>query len=152
MNNKKESIYDRLFTQLETLFDENRSPISCMSTIAALLHHKLPDLLWTGFYLIENGALNVGPYQGPLACINLKKGEGVCWHSVLNNKTVIVPDVDKFPGHIACSPLSKSEIVVPIRDLNSNVVAVLDLDSRKYDRFSQSDQVGLEKIVSLIYI
>ncbi|MCA1745816.1 MAG: GAF domain-containing protein, partial [Bacteroidales bacterium] len=99
----------------------------------------------------EEGALIVGPYQGPIACLKLKKDTGVCWAGINKNESVVVGDVHDFPGHIACSSQSNSEIVVPVRDKDHRVVAVLDVDSRELNRFDDEDRVGLEKIVKLIY-
>lgn len=144
------NIYDRIYSQLKSLFTPETTVISKMATIVALLHFKCPDYFWTGFYLLQDGELTVGPYQGPLACIKLEKNRGVCWHSVNSKTTVIVPDVDKFPGHIACSSLSKSEIVIPVLDVKGEIFAVLDVDSKLYNRFSDVDKNGLEKIIGLI--
>ncbi|WP_462319217.1 GAF domain-containing protein [Marinilabilia sp.] len=123
-----------------------------MSTIAALLHHKFSSYFWTGFYYLdEQGNLIVGPYQGPVACLKLKKETGVCWAGINTQKSVVVGDVEEFPGHIACSSLSKSEIVVPVRNAEGEVVAVLDVDSRELNAFDEPDREELEKIVGLIY-
>jgi GAF domain-containing protein len=123
-----------------------------MSTIAALLHHKFSSYFWTGFYYLdEQGNLIVGPYQGPVACLKLKKDTGVCWAGINTQKSVVVGDVEEFPGHIACSSLSKSEIVVPVRNAEGEVVAVLDVDSRELNAFDETDREELEKIVGLIY-
>jgi GAF domain-containing protein len=153
MNTKlKSGRYQRIFGQIKKLIEATTSPWSRMSTIAALLHHKMPDYFWTGFYYLdENGDLVVGPYQGPVACLKLKKDTGVCWAGINEERSQVVPDVNKFPGHIACSSLSKSEIVVPVRDKSGKVVAVLDVDSRKLNAFDDTDREELEKIVTLIY-
>jgi len=122
-----------------------------MATINAVLHHKMPGFFWTGFYLLHNGELMAGPYQGTLACILLKKDTGVCWAGINTGRTVIVPDVDKFEGHIACSSLSRSEIVVPVFDRDNRVTGVLDVDSRELNNFDDTDRKYLEEIVHLIY-
>jgi len=147
----KANRYERLFTQIEHLCVATSFPISRMATISAILHHKLKGFFWTGFYLLQETELVVGPYQGSLACLKLKKNSGVCWAGINQEASVVVADVDKFPGHIACSPLSKSEIVIPVFDSNNNVVGVLDIDSKELNAFDDLDRVGLEKIVSLIY-
>jgi GAF domain-containing protein len=121
-----------------------------MSTIAALLHHKFANFFWTGFYLLDKGELIVGPYQGPLACQILEKDLGVCWEAIREKKTIVVPDVHKFPGHIACDSRSNSEIVVPLLDKNNVPWGVLDVDSQKLNAFSKIDKEWLEKIVLLI--
>jgi GAF domain-containing protein len=105
--------------------------------------------LWVGFYLVRNGELVLGPFQGPVACTRIRKGKGVCGTSWAKAETLIVPDVEQFPGHIACSSLSKSEIVVPIIR-NAEVIGVLDVDSEAYDQFDETDKHYLEEIVQLI--
>ncbi len=122
-----------------------------MSTIVALLHHKMDGFFWTGFYFLHDDKLIVGPYQGPVACQELKKGKGVCWAAVEKKQTIVVPDVDKFPEHIACDSRSKSEIVVPVTNEDNEIVAVLDIDSTIYSNFSKDDGLELERIVKMIY-
>jgi len=122
-----------------------------MVTLIAVLHHKIPYFFWTGFYLLTEGKLQVGPYQGSLACIDLKKDTGVCWEAINTNKTVIVPDVEAFPGHIACDSRSCSEIVVPLYDEKNKLYGVLDVDSRELNSFDETDALWLGKIVHLVY-
>jgi len=110
----------------------------------------MEGFFWTGFYLLKDGKLLVGPYQGPVACQELEKNAGVCWAGINENKTMIVPDVEKFAGHIACDSRSRSEIVIPIRDKNGKITGVLDIDSKNLDHFDQTDAMGLERIVSLL--
>lgn len=142
--------YARIYAQLEPLLAKTKNKISRMSTIAALLHHKMPHFFWTGFYLLDRGELVVGPYQGSLACLLLEKKKGVCWAGILRRSTVIVPDVHQFPGHIACDSRSNSEIVVPLFNKKGEVWGVLDVDSREFDAFHETDREWLEKIVALI--
>ncbi len=142
--------YERLFKQLQELLKKTEDTVSHMATVIAILHHKMPRFLWTGFYVLKNDLLIVGPYQGPLACQVLGEKKGVCWASVLEQKTIIVPDVHKFPGHIACDSRSNSEIVVPLINSKGSVWAILDIDSRDFNFFSQVDKEWLEKIVTLI--
>jgi len=142
--------YSRIYHQLQELLTQTKNRTARMSTIAALLHHKMPHFFWTGFYLLIDGDLTVGPYQGPLACQVLEKNKGVCWAGVNQSRTTIVPDVHKFPGHIACDSRSNSEIVVPLFDKDNCVWGVLDVDGRKLDAFSEVDKEWLEKIVELI--
>lgn len=149
--NAKLKKYDRLFEQIQKLIEDKPNAISRMATISAVLHHKMQGFFWTGFYLLDEGELMVGPYQGPLACLKLRKDTGVCWASVNAAQSMVVPDVHQFPGHIACSSLTNSEIVVPVFDGEARLVAVLDVDSREFEHFNHDDRVGLEKIVSLIY-
>ena len=142
--------YARIFEQLQELVTQTENGTARMATTAALLHHKMPHYFWTGFYTLIDGELIVGPYQGPLACQVLEKKKGVCWTSVEKQKTIIVPDVHKFPGHIPCDSRSNSEIVVPLLSEDSQVWGVLDVDSQKLDAFSEIDKEWLEKIVKLI--
>jgi GAF domain-containing protein len=151
-NKKKNGRYDRLYRQLVELLSPHNNDIAAMATIVAVLHHKFDYFFWTGFYLFNDGELIIGPYQGPVACIKLKKDTGVCWAGVNRKETVIVPDVHKFPGHIACDSRSNSEIVVPVKDKNGKVVAVLDVDSKDFNSFDEEDKAGLERIVELIYL
>ena len=143
--------YIRIEQQIKDLIEDIDNPLSKMATINAVLHHKMPGFFWTGFYLLDNGELLVGPYQGTLACIRLKKDTGVCWAGINRGQTVIVPDVEKFEGHIACSSLSRSEIVVPVFDGDNRVAGVLDVDSRELNNFDDTDRKYLEEIVHLIY-
>lgn len=142
--------YQRIRSQLEPLLGKTANKVARMATIASLLHHKMPHFFWTGFYLLDKGELIVGPYQGSLACLVLEKKKGVCWAGILSRKTIIVPDVHKFPGHIACDSRSNSEIVVPLFNKKNEVWGVLDVDSRRFDAFSDVDREWLEKIVKLI--
>lgn len=151
MNQKqKEGRYSRIYDQAAELLREKPNATACMATITALLHNKFPYYFWTGFYLLEEGELIVGPYQGSLACINLKKDTGVCWAGINSGKTIIVPDVHLFPGHIACDSRSNSEIVIPLREPGGRVFGVLDVDSREFNAFDETDARWLEKIIRLI--
>ncbi len=149
-NGRKDARYGRIYAQIAELVTPVTSPIARMATITALLHHKIDYYFWTGFYLLQADQLTVGPYQGPLACLKLKKDTGVCWAGVNGMQTVIVGDVEKFPGHIACSSASKSEIVVPLVK-DKKVVGVLDVDSKALHSFDMTDAHWLEKIVQLVY-
>lgn len=148
---KKSARYQRIIKQLEELFIKTSDPIARMSTTAAVLHHKMENFYWTGFYQLLDKELTVGPYQGNLACLILKKHTGVCWSAVDKNETVIVTDVHQFVGHIACDSRSNSEIVIPVRDNFDKIVAVLDVDSTEFANFDETDAVNLEKIACLIY-
>lgn len=148
---KKVLKYERLFNQIEELTKKLNNPLSRMATICAVLHHKHESFFWTGFYLLsEEGELEVACYQGPLACMRLKKHTGVCWAGIDSQKPVIVEDVCNFEGHIACNPLSKSEIVIPLFN-NNKITGVLDIDSSTLNTFGLADAEQLEKIVALIY-
>lgn len=144
--------YDRIAAQLAELFSGNPDPQSRMATAAALLHHKMPHFFWTGFYRLAAGSdLIVGPYQGPLACSILERGQGVCWACAARGETIIVPNVHEFPGHIPCDSRASSEIVVPVRDAGGELVAVLDVDSTELDAFHAVDASGLERVAQLLY-
>lgn len=149
-NNRKEARYKRIYSQIAELIRPVKNPTSRMATIAALLHHKLEYFFWTGFYLLDKDQLTVGAYQGPLACLKLRKDTGVCWAGINGMQTVIVGDVEKFPGHIACSSATQSEIVVPLLK-DKKVIGVLDVDSKELNSFDKTDADWLEKIVQLIY-
>jgi GAF domain-containing protein len=150
MDNKLAQRYRRIALQLSELLKKTQDETAKMSTITAVLHNKMPYFFWTGFYLLKKGKLIVGPYQGPLACQELAEKKGVCWSGIQEEKTVIVPDVHKFPGHVACDSRSNSEIVVPLKKRGGSVYGVLDVDSRKFNAFSDVDREWLEKIVKLI--
>lgn len=145
--NKTEQ-YQSLVPQIRGLLEGETDLVANLANVAAALKEQF-GWLWVGFYIVKNDELVVGPFQGPVACTRIKKGKGVCGTSWAGRKTIIVPDVEKFPGHIACSSLSKSEIVVPIIR-NNEVVAVLDVDSEEVDRYDGTDQQYLEEIVNLI--
>ncbi len=148
---KKANRYERIYKQLEDLLAPHNNPVAAMSTIAAVLHHKFEYFFWTGFYLLQEGELIVGPYQGPVACIKLKKDTGVCWAGINAKDAVLVPDVHAFPGHIACDSRSNSEIVIPLKNKQGDITGVLDVDSKDYNSFTGADRNGLEKILALIY-
>lgn len=148
---KKRERYDRLYEQLSGLMKKTPDPDARMATIVAVLHHKMEYFFWTGFYFLKDGELTVKTYQGPLACQVLEKDTGVCWAGLNSGKTVVVPDVHKFPGHIACDSRSNSEIVVPVAGPDGRVLGVLDADSESFGSFDQVDAEYLERIVRLIY-
>ncbi|MBD0296638.1 MAG: GAF domain-containing protein [Flavisolibacter sp.] len=144
----KQEQYEALIPQIRGLLEGEQDLIANLANVAAALKEQF-NHLWIGFYLVKGNELVVGPFQGPVACTRIKKGKGVCGTSWAQAKTLIVPDVEKFPGHIACSSLSRSEIVVPIIR-NNNVVGVLDIDSTELDQFDGTDKRYLEEIVALI--
>ena len=119
--------------------------VAALSNLSALIMDMLPDLNWAGFYLMKDGRLVVGPFQGKPACIHIDPGKGVCGTAVSRNETIAVPEVHLFPGHIACDGASESEIVIPVRE-NGRVLAVMDIDSPVKNRFSEEDRTGLEAL------
>ena len=126
----KEERYQSLLPQVRGLLEGETDLIANLANICGALKEQF-DWLWIGFYLVKNGELVLGPFQGPVACTRIKKGKGVCGASWAQEKVLIVPDVEKFPGHIACSSLSRSEIVLPLFDQNKQVTGVLDIDSKE---------------------
>ena len=149
--NKKYKRYERLHHQIEGLIKNKDYLTANMATIVAVLHHKMDYFFWTGFYLLTDGELIVGPYQGPVACILLKKDIGVCWAGIKKEESIVVPDVEAFPGHIACDSRSKSEIVIPVKDSSGRTIGILDVDSSSLNSFDHVDKEWLEKIVGLLW-
>lgn len=138
-----------LVNQLVALMDGVPHLVTNLSNASALLYDSLDGLNWAGFYLMRQGKLILGPFQGKPACTEIPVGKGVCGTAVAENKTQRVPNVHEFPGHIACDSASNSEIVIPIR-VAGRVVGVLDIDSPLFDRFSQDDQTELEEFVRVL--
>ena len=144
----KEEQYESLFPQIKGLLEGEPDLIANLANIAGALKEQF-NWLWVGFYLVKDDELVLGPFQGPVACTRIKKGKGVCGASWANAKTLIVPDVEKFPGHIACSSLSRSEIVIPIIR-NNKVIGVLDADSIEPGQYDNIDQNYLEQITEMV--
>ena len=142
----KNDKYNVLYKQIRSLLDSESDLIANMANVSSVIHHTF-GFWWTGFYIVKDGQLVLGPFQGPLACTRINYGKGVCGTSWERKMTVIVPDVELFPGHIACSSLSRSEIVVPIFR-GEDVYAVLDIDSKELSTFDETDKEWLEKIVA----
>lgn len=144
----REQQYKALIPQIHGLLEGEPDLIANLANIAAALKEQF-GWFWVGFYLVKNDELVLGPFQGPVACTRIRKGRGVCGSSWAQAKTLVVPDVEKFPGHIACSSLSRSEIVVPL--IQDGVVrGVLDVDSEEWNSFDTVDQLFLEQVVALI--
>jgi L-methionine (R)-S-oxide reductase len=150
----KQAQYQSLLPQIKGLLEGEPDLIANMGNTVAALKEQF-GWLWVGFYVVKKSPgsgqdeLVLAPFQGPVACTRIRMGKGVCGASWSQSKTLIVPDVEKFPGHIACSSLSKSEIVVPVIR-NGEVIAVLDIDSEFPDQFDITDQYYLEQIIELI--
>ncbi|HEX7015540.1 MAG TPA: GAF domain-containing protein [Cyclobacteriaceae bacterium] len=144
----KAAKYRTLLPQVEALVQGESDLIANLSNIAAALHQTF-DFFWVGFYLVKDGQLVLGPFQGPVACTRIDFGKGVCGTAWERKAAIVVMDVDKFPGHIACSSLSKSEIVLPVLKDNE-VVMILDVDSDQLAHFDTTDEEGLGKIVRVI--
>ena len=141
--------YESLAAQAKALIEGVPHQIANLANLSALLYETLPDLNWAGFYLLENGVLVLGPFQGKPACIEIPVEKGVCGAAVREDRPQLVEDVHAFPGHIACDSASRSELVVPIHK-DGAVIGVLDLDSPSLARFSEADRDGLEQVVQVI--
>lgn len=141
--------YNLMNQQLEALIEDVDYEMSILANASALLFHSLDRLNWAGFYIMNDGVLKLGPFQGEVACTRIPVGRGVCGTAVAENKTQRVEDVHQFRGHIACDANSNSEIVIPIH-VHGEIYGVLDIDSPVLDRFSEEDQEGLEAFVRIL--
>ena len=145
----KEEKYKELVEDIRAIIDGESDIIAIMSNIAADIHQTM-GFWWTGFYRVVDNELLLGPFQGPVACMHIGFGKGVCGTAWKEQRTIIVPDVELFPGHIACSSLSRSEIVVPVLSKGREVVAVLDIDSKELATFDNIDQQYLEEVCKML--
>lgn len=134
---------------LFSLISDCQNEISILSNMSALINMHMEDVSWVGFYLYKNDELILGPFQGKIACTNIKIGKGVCGTSAQKQETIVVPNVHEFPGHIACDSASNSEIVVPII-IRNQLYGVLDLDSTSFNRFKDEEKNVLEKCVQIL--
>lgn len=148
MLSEKNQIYPLLLEQGRALLENETDIIANMANFSALIFNSLPDLNWAGFYIMREGELVLGPFQGQVACVRIPVGKGVCGTCVATGEIQRVEDVHAFPGHIACDAASNSEIVLPVR-LRGEIIAVLDIDSPILNRFDEEDQIGLAKLVEL---
>ena len=142
---EKEEKYQLLFEQIKALVEGETDVVAVMANVAAAIHETM-GFFWTGFYSVVREELVLGPFQGPVACMHIPFGRGVCGTAWQRRETIVVPDVELFPGHIACSSLSRSEIVVPVFSQTGEVAAVLDIDSRELATFDDTDRRYLEMI------
>ena len=145
----KEEKYELLVSQIRALIEGENDVIAVMSNVAGAIHQTM-GFWWTGFYRVKGEELVLGPFQGPVACMHIPYGKGVCGTAWQRAETVVVEDVEQFPGHIACSSESKSEIVVPVFGGDGKVTAVLDIDSEKLATFDDTDRRYLEEICRLL--
>lgn len=145
---KKSEQYKLMNAQLESLIHDVPHHIANMANASALLFGTLENINWAGFYLMEDGKLVLGPFQGKTACIEIRIGKGVCGTAVERDEIMLVEDVHQFPGHIACDSASNSEIVLPIH-VNGEIIGVLDIDSPSLARFDEEDYKGLEEFVKI---
>lgn len=144
-----EEQYNALSKQLSALLEGEEDFIANLSNASALLNQFLKDINWVGFYIMKNGELVLGPFQGLPACVRIPVGRGVCGTAAEKGETVVVDDVHQFPGHIACDARSNSEIVIPLIK-NGEIIGVLDIDSPIKNRFTAEDKKGLEKFVQTL--
>lgn len=145
----KSEVYEKLLISAHALMDPACGTIANMANLTAAIQQEF-GFWWCGFYLVNRqGALELGPFQGPVACTRIEYGKGVCGTAWKLGKSIVVPDVHAFEGHIACSSQSNSEIVVPVWK-NNSVYAVLDIDSTEFSKFDETDRIYLEKLVALI--
>lgn len=151
MTEDKKSQYKLLCQQVESLAEGEDNRIGLLANVTALLRMTFGGrFFWVGFYLVNGDELALGPFQGDIACMHIKRGRGVCGTAWEQDKTLVVPDVELFPGHIACSQLSRSEIVVPLHGTNGHVTGVLDIDSKELNAFDEDDRQGLEDLVNCL--
>jgi L-methionine (R)-S-oxide reductase len=149
-NSTKRDKYEVLLPQIQSLITGEFDLTANLANISAALHQTF-NWLWVGFYLVKDGELVLGPFQGPIACTRIRYGRGVCGTAWKNRTSLLVPDVEKFPGHIACNSLSVSEIVIPVFDTSGNVAGVLDVDSEQFGVLDETDVAYLEKITGFIF-
>lgn len=148
---EKKKQYELLCAQVESLVQGEDNLMGILANVTAALHDAFPStFFWVGFYLVRDGILQLGPFQGPVACYRIPYGKGVCGSAWKECRTLVVDDVELFPGHIACSSLSRSEIVVPMLDARGEVVGVIDIDSKELRSFDRTDQEYLEKIAAIV--
>ena len=141
--------YELLSAQAQALADGCPWDVTLYANVSALLYETLENLNWAGFYLLRDGELQLGPFQGKTACMRIPVGKGVCGTAVKEESIQRIADVHAFPGHIACDCASVSEIVLPIRR-GGQIIGVLDIDSPVKDRFSQEDEAGLQRVVEVV--
>jgi len=145
---KKRKQYAELEVTIRELIKDETDLIANAANTAALIYHALPDINWAGFYFLRGDELILGPFQGKPACTRIPLGKGVCGTAALERKTLVIPDVQKFPGHIACDTASNSEIVIPLIK-NNKLLGVLDIDSPSLGRFVAEDQKGLDCLAEI---
>lgn len=146
-----EQTYQFLIQQLQALIAGEHIEMSVLANAAALLKQTFPErYFWVGFYLVRNNRLELGPFQGTVACYHIDRGRGVCGTAWSEQRSIVVDDVEQFPGHIACSSLSRSEIVVPMFNSSHEVYGVIDIDSTECSAFNATDQQYLEEIAKIL--
>lgn len=145
----KKQMYEEVVLQLKGLMEDVPYLVANLSNASALLNQAMDRINWVGFYLMQDGKLVLGPFQGKTACIEIKVGRGVCGNAVAKDQVMLIEDVHEFPGHIACDAASRSEIVLPIH-CGGEIVGVLDIDSPYVGRFDEVDKAGLLQVVQVL--
>jgi L-methionine (R)-S-oxide reductase len=145
----KKTLYTEIHRSLQAVLTGESDPIANLANAAALLFWSLPAINWAGFYLLKEQELVLGPFQGKIACVRIKLGQGVCGNAAEQRQTLLIRNVHEFPGHIACDSASNSEIVVPIVK-NDALIGVLDIDSPEFARFDDNDKTELQKFVQIL--
>lgn len=146
---EKKALYRLLRTQLQGLTEGVPYLLANLANASALLYQALTDINWAGFYLMQDGKLVLGPFQGKPACVEIQVGSGVCGTAVQQDEIMLVENVHEFPGHIACDSASNSEIVIPMHK-GEEIVGVLDIDSPVLARFDKEDEQGLAELVRIL--
>lgn len=146
---EKKKKYASLLPQVEALIDGVDNRVGALANVAALLKAAFDYYFWVGFYVVRHGELQLGPFQGSVACYAIGRGKGVCGTAWAEERSIVVPDVCQFEGHIACSSLSRSEVVVPIKS-GGEVVGVIDVDSSETASFDEYDRLGLEQVAVVV--
>lgn len=147
----REHTYRTILAEIDSLLDGLDDPVAAMASAASVIHQRLPYASWTGFYrVVTPELLRIGPYQGPVGCLEIRFGRGVCGAAARERRSQLVPDVHAFPGHIACDAAARSEVVVPVLSPAGDLVAVLDVDSHQPAAFKEEDVRGLEKVAARV--
>ncbi|HEX6199917.1 MAG TPA: GAF domain-containing protein [Thermoanaerobaculia bacterium] len=147
----RKDTYRQILAEIDSLLEGLDDPVTAMASAASVIHSHLPYASWTGFYrVVAPELLRVGPYQGPVGCLEIPFGRGVCGAAARERRSQLVPDVQAFPGHIACDAAARSEVVVPVLTPAGELVAVLDLDSHEPAAFSEEDVRGLEEVAARV--
>lgn len=149
MSADKQAFYQMLAAQADALISDETDFIANLANISALLFNEMADLNWSGFYLMKQNQLVLGPFQGKPACVRIDIGKGVCGTAVATGEIQVVVDVHQFTGHIACDSASNSEIVLPVRH-RGEIIGVLDIDSPLFSRFNQDDAAGLSLLIAVL--
>ena len=144
-----EKNYQLMLYMAKRVLEDDNDIIAGLANLSAVINGYMDRINWVGFYIMKDGELVLGPFQGLPACTRIQVGKGVCGTAVAERKTQLVEDVHKFPGHIACDAASNSEIVIPIFK-NDEVFAVLDVDSPEFNRFGELEYKYLSEICDFL--